>query len=203
MLGVYFRVLNVNVFYVVVIFIRTTTYIKCISRTLWRLLKDARWKSKENNYLFADGGISDCAFLWWNLFVVWCYWSRRQNRGRGCTVVDANWRVDSSELIAKFRVRKQRSCGRDFLKKKQLYVCLIVLSEPNRTGIVGLEVLTPVTTKITVCWVVTSLVFELLIDVSEEPAVPSTMVDWSRLNLWLWIVTTWQLVAIIFKNVIC
>jgi hypothetical protein len=60
----------------------------------------------------------------------------------------------------------------------------------NRTGTVGFEVLTPVTTKITVCWVVTSLVFELLIDVSEEPAVSSIMVDWSHLNLWLWIVTS-------------
>jgi hypothetical protein len=45
--GVCFRVLNLNVFYVVVSFIRTTTYIMCISRTLWRLLKDARWKSKD------------------------------------------------------------------------------------------------------------------------------------------------------------
>jgi hypothetical protein len=44
--GVYFRVLNLHVFYVVVSFIRTASYIKCISRTLWRLLKDARWKSK-------------------------------------------------------------------------------------------------------------------------------------------------------------
>jgi hypothetical protein len=32
--GVYFRVLNLNVFYVVVSFIRTATYSKCISRIL-------------------------------------------------------------------------------------------------------------------------------------------------------------------------
>jgi hypothetical protein len=38
--GVYFRVLNLNVlFYVVVSFIRTTTYIKGISGTLWRSLR--------------------------------------------------------------------------------------------------------------------------------------------------------------------
>jgi hypothetical protein len=45
--AVYFRVLNLRVFYVFVSFIRTTSYIRCISRTLWRLLKDARWKSKD------------------------------------------------------------------------------------------------------------------------------------------------------------
>jgi hypothetical protein len=49
--GVYFRVLNINVFYVVVSFIRTTTYIKCVSRTLWRLLEDAWWKRKEYTLL--------------------------------------------------------------------------------------------------------------------------------------------------------
>jgi hypothetical protein len=45
--GVCFRVLNLHVFCVVVSFIRTMSYIKCISRTFWRLLKDARWKSKD------------------------------------------------------------------------------------------------------------------------------------------------------------
>jgi hypothetical protein len=37
--GVYFRVLNLNVFYVVASFTRTTTYIECVSRTLWRFLR--------------------------------------------------------------------------------------------------------------------------------------------------------------------
>jgi len=95
--------------------------------------------------------------------------------------------VDSSELIAKFRVRKQTNWGRELFKENYTLATFFLA---NRTGTVGFEVLTPVTTKITVCWVVTSLVFELLIDVSEEPAVSSIMVDWSHLNLWLWIVTT-------------
>lgn len=95
--------------------------------------------------------------------------------------------MDSSELIAKFRVRKQASCGRELFKENYTFAILFLA---NRTGIVGFEVLTPVTTKITVCWVVTSLVFELLIDVSEEPTVSSIMVDWSHLSFRLWIVTT-------------
>jgi hypothetical protein len=94
--------------------------------------------------------------------------------------------VDSSELIAKFRVGKQTSCGRELFKENYAFSTLVLA---NRTGIVGFEVLTPVSTKITVCWVVTSLVLEQLIDISEEP-VSSIMVNWSHLNLWLWIVTT-------------
>ena len=101
-------------------------------------------------------------------------------------MVDANRRVDSSELIAKFRVRKQTSRGRELFKENNTFATLFLA---NRTGIVGFEVLTPVTTKIIVCWLVTSLVFQLLIDVSEEPAVSSIMVDWINLNLWLWIIT--------------
>jgi hypothetical protein len=90
--------------------------------------------------------------------------------------------MDSSELIAKFRVRKQTSSGRELFKENYTFGSLFLA---NRTGVVGFEVLTPVTAKITVCWVVTSLVFELLINVSEEPAVSSIIVDWSHLNLWL------------------
>jgi hypothetical protein len=42
--GMYFRVLNLHVFYVFVSFIRTTSYIKCISRTLWRRSVVFPWK---------------------------------------------------------------------------------------------------------------------------------------------------------------
>jgi len=92
--------------------------------------------------------------------------------------------MDCSVLIADFRVRKQTSCGRELFKENYTFATLFLA---NRPGIVGFEVLTPVTTKITVCWVVTSLVFALLIGVSEEPTVSIIMVDWGHLNLWLWI----------------
>jgi hypothetical protein len=82
--------------------------------------------------------------------------------------------MDSSELIVKFRVRKQTSSGRELFKENYTFPSLFLA---NRTGVVGFEVLTPVTAKITVCWVMTSLVFELLINVSEEPAVSSIIVD--------------------------
>jgi hypothetical protein len=49
--GVYFRVLNLNVFYIVVSFIRTTTYIKCISQTLWWLHKSRLYTSDTNKYI--------------------------------------------------------------------------------------------------------------------------------------------------------
>jgi len=122
-----------------------------------------------------------------------------KQRQLGYAVVDSNWRMDSSELIANFRVRKQTSCGRKLFKQTYTFATLFLA---NRTCVVEFEVLTPVTTKITVCWVVTSLIFVLLIGVSEEPAVSIIMVDWSHLNLWLWIrvVITSQLVAFIFKN---
>jgi len=92
--------------------------------------------------------------------------------------------MDSSELISNFRVRKQTNCGRELFKETYTFATLFLA---NGTGIVGFEVLTPVTTKITVCWVVTSLIFVLLIGVSEKPAVSIIIVDWSHLNLWLWI----------------
>lgn len=95
--------------------------------------------------------------------------------------------MDCSELIAKFRVRKQTSCGRELLKENYTFATLFLA---NRTGIVGFEVLTPVTTKIAVCCVVTSLVLVLLIDVLEQPTVSSIMVEWSHLSLWLFIVIT-------------
>lgn len=95
--------------------------------------------------------------------------------------------MESLELIAKFRVRKQPSSGRELFKENYMFAALFCA---NRTNIVEFEVLTPVTAKITVCCVVTSLVFELFIDVSEEPAVSIIRDNWRHLSLWLWIVTT-------------
>jgi hypothetical protein len=95
--------------------------------------------------------------------------------------------VDCSELIAKFRVWIQLSSGSELFKENYTFSTLFLA---NRTGIVGFEVLTPVTTKITVCWDVTSLVIQLFRDFSEEPVVSSIRVDWSHLNLWLLIETT-------------
>jgi hypothetical protein len=95
------------------------------------------------------------------------------------------WNLRNLLLSSEFE--NSRAAEGNYLKKNYMFATLFCA---NRTNIVGFEVLTPVTAKVTVCWVVTSLVFQLFIDVSEEPAVSIIRDKWKHLSLWLWLVTT-------------
>jgi hypothetical protein len=59
-------------------------------------------------------------------------------------------------LLLSSEFRNSRAVKGKYFKR---IICLATLFFANRTASVGFEVLTPVTMKITVCWVVTSLVF--------------------------------------------